>query len=91
MARSKKSELNPLDGVFDDKQSEAVKQRVQAAQLKQGVKGKPFKRINMGFTDENHAFITLEGRKQGLWPSQFVNKILDEYRKEYDKKKMIKD
>ena len=45
----------------------------------------------MGFTDENHEFITLEGRKQGLWPSQFVNKILDEYRKEYDKKKVIKD
>ena len=38
------------------------------------------KRINMPFTDENHAFLKGEAEKQGIWMSELINKILDEYR-----------
>ncbi len=46
----------------------------------QGQKGHKMKRINMPFTDENHAFLKGEAEKQGIWMSELINKILDEYR-----------
>lgn len=55
-------------------------------QTKQGTKGNPYKRINMGFPDEIHEYITIEGRKRGMWPSQFVNQIIAEYKENQEKK-----
>jgi len=47
----------------------------------QGEKGHKMKRINMPFTDDNHAFLKREAEKQGIWISELINNILDEYRK----------
>jgi len=47
----------------------------------QGQKGHKLKRINMPFTDENHAFLKNEAERQGIWISELINNILDEYRK----------
>jgi len=46
----------------------------------QGEKGHKMKRINMPFTDENHAFLKREAEKQGIWMSELINNILNEYR-----------
>jgi len=47
----------------------------------QGEKGHKMKRINMPFTDDNHAFLKGEAERQGIWMSELINNILDEYRK----------
>lgn len=47
----------------------------------QGQKGHKMKRINMPFTDDNHAFLKGEAEKQGIWMSELINNILDEYRR----------
>jgi len=47
----------------------------------QGEKGHKMKRINMPFTDDNHAFLKREAEKQGIWISELINNILDEHRK----------
>lgn len=46
----------------------------------QGRKGHRLKRINMGFTDLNHAFIKSEADRQGIWMSELVNNIIADYR-----------
>ena len=48
----------------------------------QGQKGHRLKRINMGFTDENHAYIKAEADRQGIWMSELVNNIITAHRKE---------
>lgn len=47
----------------------------------QGRKGIKAKRINMAFSDENHAWIKAEARRQGLTATQFVNDIIARERK----------
>lgn len=66
--------------------SEQTMQSTPIIQTKQGTKGNPYKRINMGFPDEIHEYITIEGRKRGMWPSQFVNQIIAEYKENQEKK-----
>lgn len=47
----------------------------------QGKKGLKLKRINMGFSDDNHDYITKESRKLGMSATAFVNMIIDLHRK----------
>lgn len=46
----------------------------------QGRKGQKAKRINMAFSDLNHAFIRTESRRLGMTATQFVNHLIDCYR-----------
>ena len=46
----------------------------------QGKKGYKLPRINMAFTPENHKYITFESRRRGLSATEFVNKIISEYK-----------
>lgn len=48
----------------------------------QGKKGYKLKRINMAFSDVNHAYITFESRRRGLSATAFVNEIIDKFRAE---------
>lgn len=47
----------------------------------QGVKGQKALRINMAFSDENYDYIKHESRRRGLSCTQFVNEIIDAYKK----------
>jgi len=49
-----------------------------------GRKGHHLKRINMGFTDSNHAYIKAEADRQGIWMSELVNNIVTAHRKEQE-------
>ena len=49
----------------------------------QGRKGKKAKRINMAFSNVNHAYIHAESRRLGLNCTQFVNRLIDEYRAQH--------
>ena len=55
-------------------------QEVQEYGTTQGRKGHKLKRINMGFSDMNHHYITFESRRRGLSATAFVNQIIEEYR-----------
>lgn len=46
----------------------------------QGRKGEKAKRINMAFSDDNHAFIRAESRRLGMSATQFVNMLIEQYR-----------
>ncbi len=48
----------------------------------QGRKGMKLNRINMGFSDVNYEFIRFQARYKGLTMTQFVNGIIDNFRKE---------
>ena len=52
----------------------------------QGRKGQKAKRINMAFSDDNHAYLTYESRRRGLSITQFVNLIIDLYKASPDGK-----
>jgi len=68
--------------LFNDVQE--VQQVQEAPKIKfgqtQGKKGHKAKRINMAFSDENHAYIKTESRKRGMYETNLVNMIIDEYR-----------
>ena len=46
----------------------------------QGKKGAKARRINMAFSDDNHAFIHAESRRLGLSATQLVNMLIEQYR-----------
>lgn len=46
----------------------------------QGKKGQKLRRINMAFSDQNHAYITQESRRRGISATAFVNQIITDYR-----------
>lgn len=97
MARNKSSKFGADAGLFEvpqvhevhevhEAKQNTITQSAEIASGKkigetQGKKGQKLKRINMAFSDENHTYITLESRKEGLSATAFVNKIIDEYRK----------
>ena len=101
MARNKSSKFEADAGLFNAQHAHEVQevheanrniitQSIELSSGKkigetQGKKGQKLKRINMAFSDENHIYITLESRKVGLSATAFVNKIIDEYRKERGK------
>ena len=47
----------------------------------QGRKGHKLKRTNMAFSDLNHEYITMESRRRGISATEFVNQIIEKYRK----------
>lgn len=97
MSRSRGPEFHASEGLFDDlerqrndlKETQQVQpvQEVQEEKVKviyghtQGKKGHKVKRINMGFSDENHEYITMESRRRGMSASAFVNMIIEEHSK----------
>ena len=50
----------------------------------QGKKGQKLPRMNVAFSDENHAYLTYISRRRGLSATAFVNLIIDEYRRNDD-------
>jgi len=80
---------NKFDGIGLDLLKKKETQQIQEVNTtdghkkfgNQGQKGHKMKRINMPFTDDNHAFLKGEAEKQGIWMSELINNILDEYRK----------
>lgn len=50
----------------------------------QGKKGQKLKRINMAFSDSNHAFIVKESNRRGISYTLFVNQLVEAYRKQME-------
>ena len=46
----------------------------------QGKKGCAVKRINMGFTRENHEYLKTEPMRRGQTITDFVNEVIEKYR-----------
>lgn len=95
MARNKISD-NTMDDVYgkfgvDDKEKQSAESITEPTTDKTGAERNKRKeklhRINTGYSLENYDFIYIEGRKQGMWPSEFVNKIIDEYREKFEKRR----
>ena len=96
MARNRNSGFGSADGLFGQvKESEKEEMSTRSTRNNtqdvqevheelpqtQGRKGIKAKRINMAFSDENHAWIKTEARRQGLTATQLVNDIIAKERK----------
>lgn len=59
-------------------------QKVQQVQYgtTQGKKGQKMPRINLAFSTENHDFLRMESRKQGMSITAFINHIVEQYRQQ---------
>ena len=79
-------------------QSEPTQEEIQQRQSSgrtQGRKGCGQHRINLAFTPENYDFIQIVSVVSGQTMTQFINQIIDKYRREhsdvYDRTKEIKN
>lgn len=97
MARNKDSRFGAADGFDFNDEYKNIAQEVQEANTRstrreelkeentigstQGRKGHKLKRINMAFSDVNHEYIKMESRRRGISATEFVNEIIEAYRK----------
>jgi len=96
MAKHRSSKFGAIDnldfGIYNNTQEEQQVQEVYEVQKNTDIKieygttqgnrkGLKLKRINMAFSDNNYEYITKESRRQGMSATAFVNKIIDEHRK----------
>lgn len=70
-------EINKVHEVHEVQEVQEIQKEIGTTQGKKGFK---LKRINMAFSDINHAYVTQESRRRGISSTAFVNLIIDEYR-----------
>lgn len=97
MARNKDSRFGAADGFDFNDEYKNITQEVQEDNTRstrreepkeentigstQGRKGHKLKRINMAYSDSNYEYITMESRRRGISATEFVNKIIEAYRR----------
>lgn len=78
---SEKEEISIRSTISTRNNTQDVQEVHEELPQTQGRKGIKAKRINMAFSDENHAWIKTEARRQGLTATQLVNDIIAKERK----------
>lgn len=97
MARNKDSRFGAADGFEFNDEYKNITQEVQEVNTRstrreepkeentigstQGRKGHKLKRINMAYSDSNYEYIKMESRRRGISATEFVNEIIEAYRK----------
>lgn len=78
---SEKEEMSTRSTISTRNNTQYVQEVHEELPPTQGRKGIKAKRINMAFSDANHAWIKAESRRQGLTATQLVNDIIARERK----------